>query len=156
MESLLQESKIFILVLAIFLAIDLPMILYINNEMYFNTLKKINKKKSPKGFRVIISAIITYLLLAFGIYYFSVKQNNPLNGAILGLVIYGVYNYTNYATINKYSLNQTMIDTAWGTLLCGLVGYLTLSINENFLKAPGSNISASGNTEIHTETTVSS
>lgn len=157
MESLLQEFKIFGLVLSIFIAIDLPMVFYINKDMYFDTFRKINKKKSPKGFRVYISAIITYLLLAYGVYYFSVKQNSPLNGAILGLVIYGVYNYTNYATINKYNLNQTMIDTAWGTVLCGLVGYLTITINNNYLNAGiTSDNNSSGNTEINTETTISS
>ena len=163
----IQEFKIFSLVLAIFLVIDLPMILYINRDMYEITFKKINKKKNPKGLRVYISAVIAYMLLAFGIYYFSVKQHNSFNGLILGLVIYGVYNYTNYATIRKYSLNQTLIDTAWGTVLCGIVGYLSIIINDNFLKVSNtgsgtgsgtgsSGTGSSGNTEINTETTISS
>jgi uncharacterized membrane protein len=157
-KFIIQEFKIFVLVLAVFLVIDLPMILYINKDMYLDTLKKINKKKNPKGLRVYISAFITYMLLAFGVYYFSVKQNSSFNGVILGLVIYGVYNYTNYATIRKYPLEQTLIDTAWGTVLCGIVGYLSIIINNNFLKVSitGTSIGSIGNTEINTETTISS
>lgn len=158
-KFLVQEFKIFVLVFVVFLVIDLPMILYINKDMYFDAFKKINKKKSPKGLRVYISAFIAYFLLAFGIYYFSVKQNSSFNGLILGLVIYGIYNYTNYATIRKYPLQLTLIDTAWGAILCGIVGYLSIILNDNFLKVSSigsSGISPTGSTEINTETTISS
>jgi uncharacterized membrane protein len=133
MISLLDESKIFILVLIIFVSIDLPMILFINKNMYEKTFKKINKRGKVAPHRIYVSAIFIYLLLAFALYYFSVKQDNVINAAVIGLIIYGVYNLTNYATIKKYGLKQTLIDMAWGTFLCTTVAYLAILINKKFL-----------------------
>jgi len=133
MISLFDESKMFMLVLVIFITIDLPMILYINNNMYEKTFKKINKRGKIPPNRIYVSAIFIYLLLAFALYYFSVRQDNVTNAAIIGLIIYGVYNLTNHATIKKYELKQTLIDMAWGTFLCTIVAYLAILINKKFL-----------------------
>ena len=59
--------------------------------------------------------IIAYLLLAFGLYYFIVNKNLTKNDAfILGIIIYGVYNTTNYFTINNYLIDVAIKDTLWG------------------------------------------
>jgi uncharacterized membrane protein len=67
--------------------------------------------------------------MAFGLYYFSVKEKNILNALILGFVINGIYNTTNYATLNKYSLNVAIIDTIWGPTLFTTVAYLVIRFN---------------------------
>jgi len=51
----------------------------------------------------------------------------------MGLIIYGVYNLTNHATIKKYELKQTLIDMAWGTFLFTTVSYLAILINKKYL-----------------------
>ncbi len=40
-----------------------------------------------------------------------------LNGALLGAVAYGTYEFTNFATLRKWSLTQVLIDGTWGTIL---------------------------------------
>jgi uncharacterized membrane protein len=129
------------LVLIIFVSIDLPMILFINNKMYEKTFKKINKRGKVSPRRIYVSAIFIYLLIAFALYYFSVKQDNVTNAAVIGLIIYGVYNLTNYATIKKYELKTTLIDMAWGTFLCTTVAYLAILINKKFLSSESSSSS---------------
>jgi uncharacterized membrane protein len=43
---------------------------------------------------------------------------------LLGGCIYGIYNFTNLATLSGYSLKAAMIDTLWGTTLFTIVGWL--------------------------------
>lgn len=128
-----QEFKVGLVVLVVFLSLDLPMILSINKKMYQTQLKKINRSKKISKRRMLLSAGITYLLLALGIYYFGVKQNSVVNGAVFGLVVYGVYNFTNLATISKYDSKVSVVDTAWGTILCALVTFIVIEINKRFL-----------------------
>ena len=37
-------------------------------------------------------------------------------GALLGLVVYGVYDFTNYSTLRQWPFVLTLADTAWGAL----------------------------------------
>lgn len=65
-----------------------------------------------------------YLLYVGGIAVLAVmpNANEPwwaaaLAGAMLGLVAYGTYDFTNLATLNGWSLRVTLADLAWGTAL---------------------------------------
>lgn len=143
--SALNELKIIGIVLVIFIALDLPMILLINNKMYADQFLKINGS-SYSGVTVIIFAILCYLTLAFGIYYFGVKQNSYLNAALLGFVVYGTYNFTNLATIKNYEIKTGAIDIVWGTTLFFLVTAISLPVikmlvHEDVLKAVGEAVS---------------
>ncbi|WP_376877097.1 DUF2177 family protein [Albirhodobacter sp. R86504] len=42
-----------------------------------------------------------------------------MNGALLGLMCYGTYEFTNYATLKAWSPAQVVADTLWGGLLTG-------------------------------------
>lgn len=139
--------KIYILILFLFLVIDLPVILWLNKDMYSNMFNKINGNTignttvgSPTN--MIIGGIIAYILLALAIYYFIVmpsietsKDNNfdyyniILKGCIMGLVIYGIYDGTNLATINNFGLKEAIIDMMWGTFLSGLISVLAVKIS---------------------------
>jgi len=87
----------------------------------------------------IIGGIVAYLLLALGIYYFVVMPtqnettpdyyNIMLKGCILGLIIYGIYDGTNLATINNFGLKEAIIDMIWGTFLSGLISILAVKIS---------------------------
>ena len=46
-----------------------------------------------------------------------------------GLVVYGVYSFTNYLLFNNYPLSLVIKDTMWGCLLCYLTKYLYLNLN---------------------------
>ena len=154
MNSILKEFQIGFVVLAVFLTLDLPMILLINKKMYQKQLNLINGSNKLNTGRVMIAAVITYLLLALGIYYFGVNQNSVVNGAVFGLVVYGVYNFTNLATISRYDSKVSVVDTAWGTILCALVTFIAIEINKNYLSV--SNTSSTVSPSIETTTDVPS
>jgi uncharacterized membrane protein len=122
------DIKIILFICLIFIIIDVPVLIYVNKDTYLVNFRNINNGEIDFTRLKIISALICYLIMAFGLYYFSVKEKNILNALILGFVINGIYNTTNYATINKYSLNVAIIDTLWGPTLFTTVAYLVINL----------------------------
>jgi uncharacterized membrane protein len=74
--------------------------------------------------------LFAWLLLAYGIKHFVhpfAKDGKSafIQGAILGFVVYGVYNGTNYATFSEYPIETFIADNLWGTFVTGAVSYLS-------------------------------
>jgi len=68
------------------------------------------------------AAIITYVFLIFGLNYFIIRPGRSAWDAfLLGLVVYGVYDFTNLALLSKWQLFTALTDTLWG----GALFYLT-------------------------------
>src|SRR3954470_7116537 len=65
------------------------------------------------------AAIVVYLLLGTGIAVFVIPRAETVAsaaafGALLGLVVYGVYDFTNYSTLRQWPFVLTLTDAAWG------------------------------------------
>lgn len=45
-----------------------------------------------------------------------------VRSALLGLVVYGVYDLTNMATLKAWSLQLAVVDAAWGAFVTGMAG----------------------------------
>ena len=74
-------------------------------------------------------AIFTYVLMIFGINYFILlPKNSVMDAFLLGLVINGVYEGTNYSFLKNWKPTTVMIDTFWGGTLMALTTYLTRKI----------------------------
>ena len=43
---------------------------------------------------------------------------------VLGLLAYGTYEFTNYATLRDWSVNQVVVDTLWGGVLTGFSAWI--------------------------------
>jgi len=90
---------------------------YFDNQIQIIQGTKINLKIYP--------AIICYIALVFGLYYFIISKNNSiLDAFLLGIVIYSVYETTNLALINKWTIKTAIIDTLWGGILFSLTTFL--------------------------------
>lgn len=95
---------------------------------YSNMLETI--QGSPLKIKI-LPAILCYILLIFGINYFIIQHKKSLRDAfILGFVIYGVFELTNYAIINKWQLWAVTTDTIWGGILFALTTYFTYKLRE--------------------------
>ena len=79
----------------------------------------------------LLPAALFYLLYVLGCVVFVVlpsasRQRAARLGALLGLVAYGTYDLSNWATLQGWSAQLAMMDMAWGTFLtaaCCTVGY---------------------------------
>ncbi len=84
-------------------------------------------QNSEMKFRI-VPAVLCYVALIFGLYYFVINTNETrnkkiLNAFLLGLVIYAVYETTNYATITKWTSEIAIMDTIWGGILFALTTF---------------------------------
>ena len=79
-------------------------------------------------------AIVFYLMYVLGVVFFVVlpalarasARRAALAGAFFGLVAYGTYDMTNWATLQGWSAQLALMDMAWGgllTCLASLSGY---------------------------------
>ena len=73
----------------------------------------------------VLGAIVCYTLLILGLYYFILRnRRSPLDAFLLGLMVYGVFDSTNYAMFKKWDWKIAMMDTLWG----GTVFAITTSV----------------------------
>ena len=66
------------------------------------------------------AALVVYALLGTGIALFVIPRAATVSlaalyGALFGLVVYGVYDFTNYSTLRQWPFVLTLADVAWGT-----------------------------------------
>ena len=67
------------------------------------------------------AAFVVYLLLGTGIALFVIPRAATVAqaagyGALFGLVVYGVYDFTNYSTLRQWPFALTLVDVAWGAV----------------------------------------
>ena len=65
------------------------------------------------------AAFVVYALLGTGIAVFVIPRASTVSlaaadGALFGLVVYGVYDFTNYSTLRQWPFVLTLADLAWG------------------------------------------
>jgi uncharacterized membrane protein len=108
-------------ILIVMLAID-SVYLYLTKSIFGQLVARI--QRTAIEFKVVGAAVV-YLLLAIGLYVFIVEPGKPLwQAALLGLVIYGVYDFTNYAIFKKYDLSVALMDMVWGSVLLAATTYV--------------------------------
>ena len=97
--------------------------LYANARMFqlqVAEVQRVSLQMKPLG------SLICYALLIFGLYYFIIRQHKPVKDAVLlGLLVYGVFETTNYALLKNWHMKTMMVDTLWGGILLGLTTFLT-------------------------------
>jgi uncharacterized membrane protein len=75
-----------------------------------------------------LGAIICYFFLIFGLNYFIISKKRPLIDAFLfGLIIYAVYDSTNYALFKQWKPLLAIMDAVWGGSLFALTTFITYS-----------------------------
>ena len=109
-------------------------IFVILDGVYLNLIQKyFNKQiKSIQGTDIKINytaAAITYIFLIFGLNYFIIQKHKSIKeAALLGLVIYAVYEFTNLSLFTDWSVLTVLIDTTWGAVLFALTTAIVYKI----------------------------
>jgi uncharacterized membrane protein len=106
--------------LAAFVAADLAWLAAMTPRIYRPTLESVlaNGVNLPP-------AVVFYALYPVGILIFAIgpatKNGSAITavvyGALFGFFTYSTYDLTNYATLRNWSLQLTLVDIAWGSVL---------------------------------------
>jgi len=87
------------------------------------------------GFRL-GPALVFYLFYIGGLLWFvsapALKAEAPgqafWGGMLLGALAYGTYEFTNYATLERWHWQMVAVDLTWGALLTGFAAYAGVRI----------------------------
>lgn len=93
----------------------------------------INQGRPFQNRYFLLLAVLVWFLLGFGIEAFVLPNTTTVSdaivkGGLLGFIIYGVYDLTNLATINRWTVLFSVQDILWGTILSATVAGLRKSM----------------------------
>ena len=118
--------KTFFIALLFFFIIDVFWIYFVATPMYKKEVGSLMELK-------VAPALIFYVVFMLGLIFFVINpnlSNTLLNvfliGTFFGLVTYGTYDLTVYASMNIFSLKLVIADILWGMFLSGAVAALTV------------------------------
>jgi uncharacterized membrane protein len=88
-------------------------------------------------------AILFYALYPVGLIIFAtipaLKSGSistaVVSGALFGFFTYATYDLTNHATLRNWTLQLTLIDVAWGTILAAITSAVTFWVVSKFVGA---------------------
>ena len=136
-ENILHILRKIAIIYLIIIIIDVPMIT--NNKMYNNLFLSINNN-TPISLNnsIYFSIFLAYLFISIGLYYFVIKNSTNFKQSLIeaflfGIILYGVYDTTNYATILKYNMRVAVIDTIWGGILSMIVTGIYLKFGNKII-----------------------
>lgn len=117
------------LIIAIITMILLDSIyIYLTNTIYSDLLRSIQGSDLKIK---IIPALLVYVFLVGGLYYFILVPKRPIIDAfILGLVIYAVFDLTNLAILDKWSYKIVIMDSLWGASLFAMTTFITYKLSK--------------------------
>ncbi len=115
----------FFFVLVFIPIVDFLWIGWIMRGFYYRQLHHIARIKDG-GFDVDFrAAAVVYVLLAVGISTLVLDDAESTfsalcRGALFGLCVYGVYDFTNQSTLRDWSLRMSLADMSWGAIVCAM------------------------------------
>lgn len=108
------------------LAMDSLYLTNIGGPLFSKNIKQIQKSDMKVSMYGVIGS---YILLIFSLYKFIIHEKKPPSDAfLLGLCIYGIFDFTNLAIFKDYSLFNSIIDMLWGGVLYYSVTWITYKI----------------------------
>jgi uncharacterized membrane protein len=122
----MSSLKLFAIVAPVCMAIDLLWLGVIMKDFYSSELGELARRQAGSLSPRWPAAILVYLLIPAGIVIFvrpllqadSSWAYTAGVGALFGFIVYGVYDLTNRAVLENYSLRLTVADILWGCILC--------------------------------------
>lgn len=116
--------KLYLLTVPVFFVIDMIWLGYLARNFYKTQLQSL---LSPEVNWV--AAFLFYFIYIAGILVFAVRPGLEAGslttacffGALFGFFTYATYDLTNLATLRDWPMLVSVVDIAWGTLLCTLV-----------------------------------
>jgi len=120
-----MKTEALVFALGLFVLLDAAFI-YLNYKVFSHQVINVQRVvMTPKPYGI----IATYAVILFAFYYFILMRRRPVyEAALLGGVINGVYELTNYSLLKKWEINTVVLDTVWGAASWGIVTYMTYEL----------------------------
>ncbi len=120
--------KVWFLTTVAFLGIDLLWLGVVMKNFYQSQLADFLIKKNGELAPIWWAALIVYVAIPTGLILFVLPRvmgsDSPLValgwGSLFGLILYAVYDFTNYSLVKGWPLKMVMVDVIWGTVVCGV------------------------------------
>lgn len=130
--------KNFFISLVAFLVLDLLWFSLVVKNFNLRMLAEIGRIKDGRFDVLYVPAVATYILMALAISVFVVPKIVGLDslihvagfGALMGLIVYGIFDLTNLALLKNYQPLFVIVDMAWGTFAFALISLLIKKMNE--------------------------
>ena len=120
--------KLFIIFSIVLITLDMIWLSYFSKKIG-SVITKI--QHSPMKINT-AAAVTAYAIMCVCYYFIAFENGRPnyLKGILLGLAIYGTYEFTNYATFKEWSAIIAAEDISWGLFLSFASLYVSNYINK--------------------------
>ena len=124
--------KLFIIAMLVFFLLDMTWLAYIAKGLYFKSYSNWLRLENGNLLPIWWATIIIYAIFAFATLTFVMPSANGsllhafYYGAALGLVIYGVYDFTCLAIFKDWPVMMAFVDWLWGIFLCAASATITI------------------------------
>ena len=121
-------TKLYAATFAVVLALDGVWLGILMKQFYKAELGVLARRQGDALNPIWWAALVVYLMLPLGIIWFVLPRVSEANlilsaalwGFIFGVITYGVYDWTNYATLESWPIKMTIVDMFWGGTICGI------------------------------------
>jgi len=126
---MLHGMVLFVAVLPLFLLLDYLWLGRLMQGFYLRELGDLARREGSAIKLRLLAAAGVYLALPGGILLFALPRADPARpiasalgwGFLYGVIVYGVYDLTNRATLREWPLRMAAVDICWGGTLCANV-----------------------------------
>ncbi len=132
----MAKLKTYLILLPVLFVIDYIWLGMLMGPFYVEELGALARMGGDGFAPVVWAAVIVYLIIPLGIVVFVlplVPERNQIMsalgyGLLYGLVLYGVFDMTNYALLDGYSLKLAVVDVCWGGFLNSIAALCAVKI----------------------------
>lgn len=125
-------AYIIVFIVAIFFLALADMVWVLTISKRFNRKDEAENHETKASFSQIFSGISVYVLIMIGVMVFVLPKLldgqyvlSLFYGGLFGLIIYGIYEGTNYFVLDKYSRFLATLDIAWGGASIAFVTFIS-------------------------------
>jgi uncharacterized membrane protein len=133
--------KVYVLLLPVLFALDFLWLGVLASGLYKRELGSFLRLSGDALTPITWAALLVYLAIPLGVVLFALPRVSSDNligsslfwGAVYGIVLYTVYDMTNYSLVKGWPLKMSLIDVCWGGMLNALAT-LTAALLDRWLK----------------------
>jgi uncharacterized membrane protein len=120
-----HSIKIYLLLLPVVFILDYLWLGVVASGLYKRELGSFLRMSGDALDPIFWAALVVYLAIPLGVVAFALPRVSEDNllwsslfwGALYGLVLYAVYDMTNYSLVKNWPLNLSLVDICWGGVL---------------------------------------